>query len=135
MKNVKFVDFLQEPKNDKVDLILGLTNRSQKHINPKYFYDEKGSKLFEEITNVEDYYPTKKEMEIFNSRYKLFQKILPKKPVIIEFGSGSNKKITKLLEILNTTIEYISIDISKKFLLRNAHDLAKRFPELKVKAI
>ena len=78
MKNVKFVDFLQEPKNDKVDLILGLTNRSQKHINPKYFYDEKGSKLFEEITNVEDYYPTKKEMEILIQDTNYFKKFFPK---------------------------------------------------------
>ena len=79
--------------------------------------------LFEKITKSNDYYPTKKEMEILDKKNKKIKKELPAGSSIIEFGAGSNKKIKKLLEILDSPSEYISIDISKEFLLENSKKL------------
>ena len=68
MQNLDFIDHLNTNEQDtiteeKEELINGLKNSNQKKINPKYFYDQKGSILFEKITKSDDYYPTKKEME------------------------------------------------------------------------
>ena len=140
MQNLDFIDYLNTNEQDtiteeKEELINGLKNSNQKKINPKYFYDQKGSILFEKITKSDDYYPTKKEMEILDQKNKKIKKELPAGSSIIEFGAGSNKKIKKLLEILDSPSEYISIDISKDFLLENSKKLAKEFPNLKITAI
>ena len=140
MQNLDFIDYLNTNERDtiteeKEELINGLKNSNQKKINPKYFYDQKGSILFEKITKSDDYYPTKKEMEILDQKNKKIKKELPAGSSIIEFGAGSNKKIKKLLEILDSPSEYISIDISKDFLLENSKKLAKEFPNLKITAI
>lgn len=108
---------------------------NQKRLNPKYFYDEKGSILFERITNTEDYYPTKTELGILDKKNEKIKKELPQNSSIIEFGSGSNKKIKRLLKIIDKPSEYISIDISKDFLIKNSKQLAKEFPNLKITAI
>ena len=140
MQNLDFIDYLNTDQRDiiteeKEELISGLKNSNQKKINPKYFYDQKGSILFEKITKSDDYYPTKKEMEILDQKNKKIKKELPAGSSIIEFGAGSNKKIKKLLEILDSPSEYISIDISKDFLLENSKKLAQEFPNLKITAI
>ena len=140
MQNLDFIDYLNTNERDtiteeKEELINGLKNSNQKKINPKYFYDQKGSILFEKITKSDDYYPTKKEMEILDQKNKKIKKELPAGSSIIEFGAGSNKKIKKLLEILDSPSEYISIDISKDFLLENSKKLAQEFPNLKITAI
>lgn len=140
MQNLNFIDYLNTNKQkvideDKEEIINGLTNFYQKKLNPKHFYDENGSILFEKITKSDDYYPTKKEMEILEKKNKKIKKELPAGSSIIEFGSGSNKKIKKLLKILDSPREYISIDISRDFLLENSKQLAKEFPNLKITAI
>ena len=140
MQNLDFIDYLNSDQRDtiteeKEELISGLKNSNQKKINPKYFYDQKGSILFDKITKSDDYYPTRKEMEILDKKNKKLKKDLPAGSSIIEFGAGSNKKIKKLLEILDSPSEYISIDISKDFLLENSKKLAQEFPNLKITAI
>ncbi len=140
MQNLDFIDYLGTCNKDKInkeklDLIKGLKNLNQKKINPKYFYDEKGSILFEKITKSNDYYPTKKEMEILNTKNKNIKRQLPAGSSVIEFGSGSNKKIKRLLKILDSPTECISIDISKEFLFKNSKLLAREFPNLKITAI
>ena len=107
---------------------------SQKRINSKHLYDENGSKLFEKITNLDDYYPTRAELEILEKK-NVFKKNLPESASVIEFGSGSYKKVKKLLEALNNPKEYIPIDISYEFLKTNAKEFAKKFPQISVKAI
>ena len=77
----------------KKELLHGLTDLNQKRLNPKYFYDEKGSILFERITNTKDYYPTKTELGILDKKNEKIKKELPQNSSIIEFGSGSNKKL------------------------------------------
>ncbi len=133
--NLSFYDFKKEKPKNYSDIIEGLMNEKQKKINSKYFYDEYGSSLFDAITLTKDYYPTKKEMEILDSHNEEFSHNLPPFASVIEFGSGSNKKVKKLLKVLNQPFEYIPMDISKEFLYKNAKDSAQHFPELKIKAV
>ena len=87
------------------------------------------------ISELKEYYPTRTEIEIIESQKISFRNKLPSNASIIEFGSGSNKKIKKLLNALNNPKEYISIDISYDFLLDNAKEIAKKYPKINVKAI
>ncbi len=133
--NISFHDIYKNKNNDYSDILYGLTLKQQKKINPKYLYDENGSVLFDEITTLDDYYPTKKEIEILENQNKDFYDILPPASSVIEFGSGSNKKIKRLLKALDNPKEYIPIDISREFLFKNAIKSAKDFPNLKIKAV
>ena len=135
MRNLNFINYAKDTNEDFSEILNGLQNEEQKKINSKFFYDDKGSRLFDKITKSSDYYPTKKELEIFEKKYQEIKTYLPPNSVVIEFGSGSNKKISKLLNIIEKPEEYISIDISKEFLLKNAKELASNFPNIKITAV
>ena len=135
MENLNLYNLIEETINDDKEIVKNLDSSSQKKINSKHLYDETGSKLFEKITNLDDYYPTRSEIEILEKKRDLFKQNLPKNASVIEFGSGSNKKVKKLLEALNNPKEYIPIDISYEFLKTNAEEFAQKFPDIKVKAI
>ncbi len=106
-------------------ILSGLRNKIQKRINSKYFYDEKGSQLFELITSLEEYYPTRLEMNILSKKKHEIKSTLPKASSIIEFGGGSTTKVKKLIKALENPIAYFPVDISKKFLLKNAEVFSK----------
>ena len=135
IENISYHNIYSSNKNDTSEVLNGLLNKQQKKISSKFFYDETGSILFDKITKLKDYYPTQKEMEILDDNRKVFYDYLPSDSSVIEFGSGSNKKIKRLLKSLKKPFEYIPIDISKDFLFKNALHSAKYFPNLKVKAI
>ena len=135
MKNLKLINLNNKTENNKKLILQGLLNKKQKYILPKFFYDEKGSKLFNKITNLKEYYPTKKELEILENLKKKLKKNLPSSSTVVEFGSGSNKKINKFIKSLDRPKEYIPIDISKEYLFKNASSIAKKFTNLKVTAI
>ncbi len=135
MSNIDYISCSEYENDDAVDILQGLASKIQKTINSKYFYDEKGSILFEKITKLKDYYPTKTELEILDNEKKKIAEYLPNNSVVIEFGSGSHQKIIKLLGLLKNPKEYVSIDISKDFLFQNAKDLSIKLPEIKIKAI
>ena len=82
--------------NDKLQDL----NKKQKQLLPKFFYDERGSKLFNKITNLKEYYPTKKELEILSTYKSEIGNRLPKDSTVVEFGSGSNKKINQIFSSL-----------------------------------
>ncbi len=136
MDNINYLNIYNyinlEEKNEVIE---GLVNVGQKRLDSKFFYDDYGSKLFEEITKLNEYYPTKTELGILEKQKKLINECLPSSASIIEFGSGSNKKVKKLLNALNNPVEYFPIDISEKFLIENAKELAKIFPKIQVTAI
>jgi len=135
MNNIDFINCFNNIEEDSKILLRGLDSNKQKIINSKYFYDEKGSILFDQITKLDDYYPTKIECEILEQSKDQLKSILPSDSVVVEFGSGSNQKIKKLLDAINNPTEYIPIDISKEFLFKNARDSAKDFPDLRIKAV
>ncbi len=135
MENLNFYNLIEDEILEDNEILNDLKSSSKKKINSKHLYDENGSKLFEKITNSDDYYPTRSELEILEKKKDFFKENLPENASVIEFGSGSNKKVKKLLEALNNPKEYIPIDISYKFLKSNAKEFAKKFPNIKVKAI
>ena len=135
MKNLSLININKQIQDDKKIILQGLLNKKQKYLVPKFFYDEKGSILFNKITNQKEYYPTKKELKIIGDLNKEFKKILPSNSAIVEFGSGSNKKINKFIKSLSSPREYIPIDISKEYLFKNASIISKKFKNLKVTAI
>ena len=100
VSKIDYISCCEFEGDDDLDILKGLESTVQKKINSKYFYDKKGSMLFEKITKLKDYYPTKTELEILVDQKKTIAKYLPENSVVIEFGSGSHKKIIKLLNIL-----------------------------------
>ncbi len=134
MKNLNLLNISLDQEDDRSLILNGLINKRQKTINSKFFYDDLGSELFDKITKLKEYYPTKAEINILEKNF-FSQNFLPEKAAIIEFGSGSNKKIKKLINGGKNLREYIPIDISKDFLFKNAKNFAKFFPKTKVTAI
>src|SRR3954467_14935645 len=87
---------VEEESSFARDAIAGLTARP-KRMPPKYFYDEAGSQLFEQITELPEYYPTRCELAILRAHGPEIGRMLPEATAIIEFGSGSTRKVRILL--------------------------------------
>lgn len=112
------------------DVLVGLS-QPQKAIPARWFYDEAGSRLFEDITRLREYYPTRAEMEILRDRTEEFAQLIGPGRAVIEFGSGSSLKTPLLLEAI-APAAYVPLDISGDFLRQSARALADRFPDLPV---
>ena len=112
------------------DVIDGLTHQP-KQLSPKYFYDEAGSQLFEQITQLPEYYPTRTELDILRDHGADIAAIIPKGAALVEFGAGATTKVRLLLE--NCAFgAYVPVDISGAFLNGQADELRKDFPQLSV---
>lgn len=107
---------------------------TQKTIHPKWLYDQRGSELFEDITDVPEYYPTRTEAKIFQSAFPDIKKRFPEIDAVIEYGSGASKKISPLLNSIRPQI-YIPIDISEDFLKESAADIQRQHPDVQVRPI
>ncbi|ADM09101.1 hypothetical protein PB2503_05132 [Parvularcula bermudensis HTCC2503] len=106
-------------------------SRPQKALNPKWLYDHRGSELFEDITEVDEYYPTRTEARIFEDVFPELKARRPDIAAIVEYGSGSSKKTDKLLEAVSAT-QCVPIDISEEFLRDAANTLAERHPHVEI---
>ena len=104
----------------------------QKRIPAKYFYDDTGSQLFERITELPEYYPTRCEMRLLRARAADIADLIAPGAALVEFGSGSNKKARLLLEAAPALAAYVPVDISGEMLAREAADLRSDFPRIKV---
>ena len=113
------------------DVIHGL-RRPQKEIPCKYFYDERGSALFDEICELDEYYPTRTELAILDVHAPEMAAALGADCELIEFGSGSGLKTRLLLNQLTEPRAYLPIDIADEALERSAEELADRFPGLAI---
>lgn len=129
----QFFDQHPEIADFRADIIQGLSS-VEPYISPKYFYDEIGSQLFEEICNCEEYYPTRTEVSIIRDNIDDIVKILGQDCLLIEPGSGDSYKVRLLLDALRP-IAYLPIDISKRYLQGEAQKLATEFTWLNVHAI
>jgi len=127
-----FYDFNSEVQDQEQEILQGL-RQTLKIISAKYFYDETGSKLFEDITALPEYYPTRTEIEILREyRQQILQKA-GKHSILIEYGSGASTKIRLLLDALKPKA-YVPMDISKDFLFNCAVELRQQFPWLEIHA-
>ncbi len=114
----------------EAEVIEGLSE-TRKRLPPKFFYDEAGSKLFESITMLPEYYLTRTELEIFERYLEVMASSIGPGVCVVEYGSGSNLKIRKLLEQVRP-LAYVPVDISREHLIDSAVDLAADFPELQI---
>ncbi len=113
------------------DVITGLSAQ-RKRVPPKYFYDEKGSELFERITEQPEYYPTRCEMSILREQGADIAKLIAPGAALTEFGSGSNQKARILLAAAPQLAVYVPVDICGPMVEQEAAELAPDFPALKV---
>jgi L-histidine Nalpha-methyltransferase len=113
------------------DVIAGLTAEA-KCLSPKYFYDLQGSALFERITELPEYYPTRCEIGILQENAPAIASMFPPGCALIEFGSGSSRKARILLSAAATVEAYIPVDISGDFLLQDLAQLHRDLPHLVV---
>src|SRR5699024_6706984 len=97
--------------------------------------DRKGSKLFEQITQLEVYYPFRCEKEILVNNISEITACIPPHSVIIELGSGNSRKMRLLLDHLPQLAGYIPVDISKEYLADIEKQLSADYPDLFVKAV
>lgn len=107
-------------------------SRKQKTLPCKYFYDERGSLLFDLICGLEEYYPTRTEMAIMKQSAPEMAEALGEGCLLIEYGSGSSIKTRILLDSLSAPAGYVPIDISCGHLARSARSLAEAYPHLRV---
>jgi dimethylhistidine N-methyltransferase len=113
------------------DVVGGLM-ATPKQVPPKYFYDEAGSHLFDSITELPEYYPTRCEMQILEAHAAEIAKLIPEGAALVEFGSGSNRKARILLKAAPQLACYVPVDICGEMLEKEAAELRPDFPQLKV---
>ena len=114
----------------RCDVVTGLSARPRS-IPARWFYDRRGSELFEEITNLPEYYPTRAERTILTSAVEEIRLLAGQHRAVVEFGSGSSSKTPILLSTLSPTA-YVPIDISGDFLRASADALRSEFPRLPI---
>lgn len=112
------------------DVLDGLS-RQPKQISPKYFYDAAGSELFEQITRLPEYYPTRTELGILRAHGAEIATIIPADAALVEFGAGATTKVRLLLQHCSIGA-YVPVDISGEFLKAQARALQQDFPALRV---
>jgi dimethylhistidine N-methyltransferase len=100
-------------------------------IAARWLYDRRGSELFDEITRLPSYYPTRTETAIFHSIMPQVAARVPKGAVIVEFGAGSQTKTPILLEAVRPAA-YVPVDISGEYLEQSASELQQRFSQIEV---
>jgi len=129
-RQLELLDLHPEIENMTLEVCEGL-KKQQRSLSPKYFYDERGSELFEAITRLDEYYPTRTELALFDAHLPEIAELIGAGSCVIEYGSGSSLKIRKLLDALSP-LAYVPVDISRDYLLTNATVLAQDFPQLTV---
>ena len=117
--------------SELAEIVAGL-RRPEKMISPKYFYDERGSKLFDAITHLPEYYPTETELGILHANMHEIIALLGPQASLIEFGSGSSRKTRALLANMLRQAVYVPVDISEDHLLKSAGRIRAEFPKLEI---
>ncbi|GAA0479761.1 L-histidine N(alpha)-methyltransferase [Streptomyces sp. NPDC046215] len=117
----------------RADVATGLT-RSPKELPPKWFYDARGSELFDEITELPEYYPTRAEREILVARAGEIAEATGAR-TLVELGSGSSDKTRHLIRALPALDTYVPVDVSESALTGAAEVLLAEHPELTVHAL
>ena len=117
---------VEEQRTLLEEVMTGLKSE-KKFIPSKFFYDEKGSKLFDEICELDEYYPTRTELQIMKDNISEICALLDNETLFIEFGSGSSLKTKLILENVQGLAGYIPIDISEEHLLSSAKELNEKY--------
>jgi len=129
-----FHDFAPEPESFRDCVIDGLSQH-QKEIPCRFLYDERGSELFEAICETPEYYPTRTETAILADCAREIASQMGPHCQLVEFGSGSSRKVRLLLSAFDRPSSYVAIDISREALQQAADDVAALFPKIDVRAV
>jgi dimethylhistidine N-methyltransferase len=122
---------LREDPDFRHDVLRGLTGR-RRSIPCRWLYDDRGSELFEDITRLEEYYPTRTEGGILREAAKPIGAFVGPRPVIVEYGAGAAVKTALLLAALDRPAEYLAVDVAEDFMRSSVARLGSQFPNLKV---
>lgn len=123
-------DFDNLDQRFRDDVLTGL-GQEQKTIPARWFYDRRGSELFEEITELPEYYPTRTEIGILRDSSKAVAQLVGMGRAVIEFGAGSATKTPLLLDSIAPSA-YVPVDISGDFLRDSCEPLERRYPDLPI---
>src|SRR5262245_14185571 len=115
--------------------VLAGLSRKPRSIPCRFFYDARGSELFEEITKLDEYYPTRTETALLETYGAEIAALTGGGRVLVEFGSGSSRKTSLLLSALNAVPAYIPIDIAAESLQEAATWLKERHPSLTIQPL
>ncbi len=115
-----------------LDEVLDGLQKSPKQLPAKYFYDERGSELFEQITYLDEYYPTRTERLILQQNINEIADVVGPGAMLIELGSGSSSKTRFLLEKLPSLAAYVPVDISEEYLLKVVNQLRMEYPKISI---
>jgi dimethylhistidine N-methyltransferase len=129
---IRFYDLHPPIADFKQEVLTGLQTQP-KALSPKFFYDKKGSVLFDKITELPEYYPTRAELDILQTHCDEMADLLGDDCLLVELGSGSSQKIRTLLQTVKPAA-YMPMDISKQHLLDAAQTLSQDYPELEIHA-
>ena len=124
----------QQREAFRADVLDGLS-RTPKTLPSRWLYDDRGSELFEEITALPEYYPTRTETGILKERAGEIAAVFGPEAVLIEYGAGAGIKTEIVLGALEAPRLYVPIDISGDFLEASAERIRKRFPGLAVEPV
>jgi dimethylhistidine N-methyltransferase len=116
------------------DVLDGL-RADQKHLPSKYFYDQRGSRLFDRICDLPEYYPTRTEMAIMHRHAPEMAECIGSGAMVVELGSGSSMKTGSLLKQVQRPICYVPVDISGEHLQEAAQRIAREFPDVEVRPL
>ena len=119
-------------EGDLAQEILAGLSAQPKTLPPKYFYDEKGSALFDQITELPEYYPTRTELSIMNESIDDIAGLIGPRASLIELGSGSSVKIRILIDHMKEIAAYVPVEISKEHLMASARALKADHPSLEI---
>ncbi|MBT8137046.1 MAG: L-histidine N(alpha)-methyltransferase [Gammaproteobacteria bacterium] len=128
---VKLLDLHPSVSDLGAEMVAGLKEQP-KRLPPKYFYDQRGSQLFDQITRLDEYYPTRTEVSIMVDNLPDIVELVGRQASLIEFGSGSSTKTHILLENLQELAAYVPVDISREHLVEASEGIAARYPDVEV---
>jgi dimethylhistidine N-methyltransferase len=124
-------DFEPTREQFRDEVIEGLS-AERKSIPCKYLYDERGSQLFDAICELDEYYPTRTEMQIMEQYGSEMAQLLGPRCLLIEYGSGSSTKTPILLDQMMEPAGYVPVEISREHLLQSVDRLQQAYPDLAI---
>lgn len=133
-ENFSFRNYPVEPEDFRAHVIEGFSSHP-KYLSPRFFYDARGSELFEQITRLPEYYPTETEKGILLDNSAEISSLLADELTIIEPGSGNSEKVELLLGRFSGIRQYIPIEISGEHLKQRCMALAQQYPAIQMDAV
>lgn len=123
----------QEPSHGSfLEEVLDGLRQTPKSLPSKYFYDQRGSQLFDQICGLDEYYVTRTELSIMQEYAPQMAEQIGRGVMLVEYGSGSSVKTRLLLDHLQDVAAYVPVDISRKHLAQTSNALSRSYPELEV---